>query len=109
MVRKYRVRDAGIRDLGLLDSALHRPQSGYYGDLADMACALFESLLMNRPFVDGNKRVAFFSKDAFLRLNGWRLKVDAAEANTFLRGLLSRGQADFAHLLPWIRASLVRL
>lgn len=59
MVRKHRVRDAGIRDLGLLDSALHRPQSGYYGDLADMACALFESLLMNRPFVDGNKRVAF--------------------------------------------------
>ena len=51
----------GIRDPGLLESALYRPQTGYYSDLAEMAAALFESLLMNHPFVDGNKRVAFFA------------------------------------------------
>ena len=50
---------AGVRDLGLLESALHRPQTGYYADLAEMAAALFESLIMNHPFIDGNKRVHF--------------------------------------------------
>lgn len=96
----------GVRDLGLLESALHRPRTGYYRDLAEMAAAMFESLLMNHPFIDGNKRVAFFATDVFLRLNGWRLQVDANEAHTFLIGLLERRQCDFEHLLPWIRDSL---
>ena len=65
----------GVRDVGLLESALYRPRSGYYNDVAEMATALFESLLMNHPFVDGNKRLAFFATDVFLRLNGWRLDV----------------------------------
>ena len=52
----------GIRDRGLLESALFRPQTGYYGDIAEMAAALFESLLLNHAFVDGNKRVAFFDR-----------------------------------------------
>jgi len=97
----------GVRDLGLLESALYRPQTGYYSDLAEMAAALFESLLMNHPFVDGNKRVAFFATDVFLRLNGWRLEVDGAQAHRFLVGLLEQNQADYGHLLPWIRRSLV--
>lgn len=96
----------GVRDLGLLESALHRPRTGYYRDLAEMAAAMFESLLMNHPFIDGNKRVAFFATDVFLRLNGWRLQVDADEAHTFLIGLLERHQCDLEHLLPWIRVSL---
>jgi death-on-curing protein len=50
----------GIRDHGLLESALYRPQSGYYENLEQMATALFESLILNHPFVDGIKRVAFF-------------------------------------------------
>ena len=61
----------GVRDPGLLESALFRPRTGYYRDLAEMAAALFESLIMNHPFIDGNKRVAFFATDVFLRLNGW--------------------------------------
>jgi len=65
----------GVRDIGLLESALYRPRAGYYADLLAMAAALFESLLMNHPFVDGNKRVAFFATDVFLRLNGWRSKL----------------------------------
>ena len=96
----------GVRDMGLLESALHRPQSGYYGDVVEMAAAMFESLLMNHPFVDGNKRVAFFATDVFLRLNGWRLQVDSREAYAFLIGLLEAGTADFAHLEPWIRRNI---
>ena len=100
---------SGVRDLGLLESALYRPRTGYYRDLTEMATALFESLLMNHPFVDGNKRVAFFATDVFLRLNGWSLRVEAAEAHRFLIELLEQHLADYAHLLPWIRLALVRL
>lgn len=98
----------GVRDLGLLESALYRPQSGYYEDLVTMAAALFESLLMNHPFVDGNKRVAFFATDVFLRLNGWRLEVDANEAHVLLIDLLRSGRCDLEHLSEWIRASVTR-
>lgn len=100
---------SGIRDPGLLESALYRPQSGYYTDLAAMAAALFESLLMNHPFTDGNKRVAFFATDVFLRLNGWKLGVTDEEAYGFLMALFDEDRCDFNHLLPWIRRSLVRL
>lgn len=93
----------GIRDPGLLDSALHRPRTGYYRDLSAMAAAMFESLLMNHPFVDGDKRVAFFATDVFLRLNGFKLEVDPDRAHDFLIGLLERAECDFDHLLPWIR------
>lgn len=95
-----------VRDLGLLESALYRPQSGYYQDLISMAAALFESLLINHPFVDGNKRVAFFATDVFLRLNGWRLDVDAHQAYSMLSELLESGQCDFEHLSTWIRVSV---
>ena len=97
---------SGLRDRGLLDSALHRPRSGYYADVAEMAAALFESLLINHPFVDGNKRVAFFATDVFLRLNGWRLAVEADAAHAFLIGLLERGECNFGNLLEWLRESL---
>jgi len=64
---------------------------------------------MNHPFVDGNKRVAFFAADVFLRLNGWKLAVDPDAAHKFLIGLLNAGTCDFDHLLPWIRRSLSRI
>lgn len=96
----------GVRDAGLLESALFRPQTGYYDDLPAMAAALFESLIMNHPFLDGNKRVAFFATDVFLRLNGWKLEVDADKAHRFLIRLLERRTCDYDHLLPWVRRSL---
>jgi death-on-curing protein len=99
----------GIRDLGLLESALYRPRTGYYKDLAEMAAALFESLIMNHPFVDGNKRVAFFATDVFLRLNGYQLKVDAKDAHHFLIGLLETNCCTSDQLLPWIRKYAVKL
>ena len=100
---------AGVRDYGLLESALYRPQTGHYADLAEMSAALFESLIMNHPFVDGNKRVAFFATDVFLRLNGHKLQVDAHEAHRFLIGLMENNQCNFGQLLPWIRENVIRI
>ena len=100
---------AGIRDAGLLESALYRPRTGHYRDLIEMAAALFESLVMNHPFMDGNKRVAVFATDVFLRMNGWKLQVDPDDAHRFLIGALEAGTCDFEHLVPWIRGSVVRL
>lgn len=60
----------GVRDLGLIVSALLRPQTGYYADVVEEAAALWESLTMNHGFVDGNKRVAFASTILFLEANG---------------------------------------
>jgi death-on-curing protein len=99
----------GVRDYGLLESALYRPQTGHYADLAEMVAALFESLIMPPPFIDGNKRVAFFATDLFLRLNGYKLQVDAHEAHRFLIGLLENSQCNFEKLLPWIRGNTIEL
>jgi death-on-curing protein len=92
-----------------LESALYRPRTGYYADLAEMAAALFESLIMNHPFVDGNKRVAFFATDVFLRMNGYRLEVDATKAHRFLIGLLEKDLCNFDRLLPWIRKHALKM
>jgi len=68
----------GIRDLGALEAAVFRPQSGYYADIIAEAAALTESLLINHPFLDGNKRVAFAACDVFLRVNGVTLAATPA-------------------------------
>lgn len=81
----------GVRDLGLLESALFRPRTGYYADLIEMAAALFESLLMNHPFVDGNKRVAFFAVDVFLRINGFHIAVEANDAHQKIIKIIEEG------------------
>jgi death-on-curing protein len=99
----------GVRDLGLLESALYRPKSGYYLDLVEMASAQFESLIKNHPFVDGNKRVAFFATDVFLRLNGYKFQVEAKSAHRFLLGLFDTNTCDLEHLKPWIAESIRRL
>ena len=99
----------GVRDLGLLESALYRPQSGYYKDLTEMAAAMFESLVMNHPFVDGNKRVAFFATDVFLRMNGYKFQVEAKSAHSFLMELFETNTCDLEHLLPWISKTITKL
>jgi death-on-curing protein len=98
----------GVRDKGLLESALYRPQSGYYEDLIEMAAAMFESLINNHPFIDGNKRVAFFSTDVFLRLNGYKILVDSNSAYDFLMELFASNACDLEHLGPWIRSVIVK-
>lgn len=99
----------GVRDNGLLESALYRPQSGYYEDLVEMAAAMFESLINNHPFIDGNKRVAFFSTDVFLRLNGYKILVDSTSAYDFLMELFASNRCDLERLDPWIRSITVKL
>ena len=59
----------GIRDTGQLASAMFRAQSGYYKDLIEQAAALWESLAINHPFIDGNKRTSLIVADVFLQLN----------------------------------------
>ena len=100
---------AGVRDLGLAESALFRPKSGYYDDVVAMAAALFESLLMNHAFVDGNKRIAFFATDVFLRMNGWKVEIGTREAYEFLIGGLEAGTLNRDALDQWLRASVCRL
>jgi len=99
----------GIRDLGLLESALYRPQTGYYKTLEEMAAALFESLIKNHPFIDGNKRAAFFSTDVFLRMNGYKFQVEAKAAHQFLMNLFALNTCDLEHFLPWVRASIAKI
>ena len=60
-------------------------------DLIEMAAALFESLLMNHPFVDGNNRVAFFAVDVFLRINGFHIAVDADDAHRKIVKIIEEG------------------
>lgn len=93
----------GIRDQGLLEAALYRPQTGYYADLIEEAAALWESLSQNHPFLDGNKRTAFAAAHAFLAINGMRLDADADEAIVFLTGLYNTNQLSFEKLVPWLR------
>lgn len=99
----------GVRDLGLLESALYRPQTGYYESLAEMAAAMFESLILNNPFVDGNKRVAFFAADVFLRMNGYKFQVEAKQAHAFLMGLFDSDSCDLEHLLPWVNECITKI
>lgn len=96
----------GVRDLGMLESALFRPQTGYYKDLPAMSSALFESLLMNHPFIDGNKRAAFFMTDVFLRMNAYWMKVEAHEAHAFIVGLLDKHEVSYEVLEAWVRSHL---
>ncbi len=66
----------GLRDRGALESALARPQTGYYKDIVEQAAALPESVWQNHPFLDGNKRTAITVTAAFLGVNGHRLEFD---------------------------------
>lgn len=94
---------SGVRDHGLLEAALFRPQTGYYADLVGEAAALWESLSQNHPFIDGNKRTAFAVTYTFLAINGAQLTASAAEAEKFILGLYAAGTFDFEHLHLWLR------
>ena len=93
----------GVRDLGQLEAALFRPQSGYYRDVIAEAAALWESLAQNHPFVDGNKRVAFASTYTFLLLNEIVLTADPDLAWNFISRLHEEGEFRFEHLDDWLR------
>lgn len=95
---------AGVRDPGALEAALFRPQTGYYRDVVHEAAALFESLILNHPFVDGNKRVAFAAADVFLRLNGRVALFDDDETYEFIIGWLSTRSRTLDSIDEWFRS-----
>ncbi len=94
----------GVRDPGALEAALFRPQTGYYKDIVAEAAALLESLAINHPFVDGNKRIAFAAADVFLRINGWRLRRAPLLIHAEMIQMFESGTFDMAHVEPWLRA-----
>lgn len=102
VVRKFGGTHA-VRDLGLLESAVARPQSGYYADILEEAAALFESLSQNHPFVDGNKRSAITVTGVFLLLNGYKLRFNDLETYNWLINLYETGRVSKANIEPWLR------
>ena len=99
----------GIRDDGLLESAIFRPQIGYYNNIQEEAAAIMESLANNYPFLDGNKRTAFASVHTFLLVNGYDLKVDSLSAYKFVSGAIARGEFRFSLILNWLTTRIVQL
>ena len=99
----------GVRDMGSLESAIARPQSGYYKDVIESAAALFESLAINHPFIDGNKRVAFAATDVFLRINCYRFTLNSKEIYASMMKFFDTGTFKLATIEPWLRKSVSAL
>lgn len=100
----------GLRDAGLLASALSKPRNRFaYGKscLFDLAASYCVGIIRNHPFVDGNKRAGFIVAVTFLQLNGWRL--EAAEADATVRTLaLAAGEMSEKAYATWLKANAVR-
>ena len=92
----------GLRDKALLESAVFRPQIGYYNSVAEEAAALMESLANNHPFLDGNKRVAFAAAHTFLIVNGFDLEVQPLPASDFVTESIEKAKFRFEPILKWI-------
>ena len=94
---------SGFRDIGALEAALFRPKTGYYADIIEQAAALLESLAVNHPFIDDNKRVAFAVTDTFLRINGYVIQSDSATIYQKMIELFESNNFEFSYLEPWLR------
>ncbi len=101
----------GVRDEGLLDSALHRPQQSFhYGKptIFDLAADYAEGIIRNHPFCDGNKRVGFIAAYIFLGANGW--EVVASEEEVALQTLaLAAGAIQAKNYARWLKRVAVRV
>lgn len=93
----------GVRDLGQLESALFRPQTGYYPDVISEAAALWESLSQNHPFIDGNKRTAFACCRVFLIINDVDFNATENETIDFLLPLYDAKKLKYEVLECWLR------
>jgi death-on-curing protein len=102
LIKKYGGSD-GIRDRGALESALYRPQTGYYLDLLQEAAALLESLAINHPFIDGNKRTSFAVTDVFLKLNGYQFSVLGDDIYSKIIELFDSGEFRLDVIERWMR------
>ena len=96
----------GIRDVGALEAAVFRPQTGYYDDAVAEAAALFESLIQDHPFLDGNKRTALAAADVHLRMNGLELAGNSLEHHEVIITLMSEGDLDWKRIDTWLRRNV---
>lgn len=102
----------GLRDLGLLESAVARPRATFdsnelYPDLFSKAAALMDSLINNHPFLDGNKRTGITATGLFLRINGWDLTASSEElVACTMRGAVEGLEID--ELANWLRAKTIK-
>ena len=94
----------GIRDMALLESAIFRPQTGYYSGILEEAAALMESLVKSHAFTDGNKRISFALTEIMLSANGFSLDVDPLEAHSFIVGSLDRHELNFLTIRAWLES-----
>jgi len=102
---------SGVRDRGLLESALARPQNLVaYGDpdLADLAVAYAAGIARNHPFVDGNKRTAWVVAESFVELNGREIDADDASLYAEMLGL-AEGRIEEKEFAAWLRPRLAPL
>ena len=99
----------GILDKGRLEAAVFRPPIGYYSSLVEEAAALMESLAINNPFMDGNKRTCFAAADTFLRLDDFYLEIESSEAYEFVTQAIAAGGFTFPVIRDWISAHIQRL
>jgi death-on-curing protein len=103
----------GVRDLGLLESAVARPQETFddnelYPDLFTKAAALMDSLVNNHPFVDGNKRTGISAAGLFLRLNGWKLSASSVDVEVCTLRVATEGM-EIAELATWLQENSVQI
>lgn len=84
----------GVRDMGALESAVFRPQTGYYDDAIAEAAALMESIIQGHPFIDGNKRTGFAAADIHVRLNGWAFVGNPDDTAEGIVTLIETGRLD---------------
>lgn len=98
----------GVRDPGLLEAALFRPQTGHYEDEIAQAAALWESLTQNHPFVDGNKRTAFAVAYTFLVINDVRITADPENVHRFIIDGLEAGDFRFDRIEKWLRENTMK-
>ena len=101
---------AGVRDTGLLESALARPRNlALYGqpDVCELAASYAFGLARNHPFVDGNKRSAFVAAELFLVLNGWQLTAPDADCVMHML-MLAAGELDEPNFAAWLRERIAQ-
>lgn len=103
----------GLRDLGLAESALAQPQMSFggaelYPTLAEKAAALCFSLVMNHPFVDGNKRIGHAAMETFLVLNGYEMNADVDDSESMILRLAA-SQLDRQSFVRWVAAHVAEL
>ena len=94
----------GLRDRGLLEAAIFRPQNGYYDDLVHEAAALMESLASNHAFLDGNKRISLAATDTFLRINGQYLDLEPLAAYKFILKSIAKKEFRVRQIREWLAA-----